>query len=301
MLPELAVTTPFYNSEKYLPYYFRGLLNLNYPKSKLNLFFGDNESTDNTYDLLSRFCRKHRHEYNSIKLVKVRQLQIHLNREEFRRKDMQIVNIFGKLLKFAYPFDVVNIDSDVEASPDALQKLVSMRRLGADLCAGIALLEIPAIVENQNYLLPYVTAYNFVKDNFVKPLNNYRFRNGKYELVLPRKPTSVDAFGFPLFFIKREVLESVKYFVVYEHLTYSDVNFSYRATKRGFTAMVDPTLVVNHLHGPGKHEYMVVIQKNKVIIKTLIEKPCQKIVDNLNRGGPHIALLYKEDLDKNVK
>ena len=55
--PKITVMVPSWNEEKTIYKTVRSLLNLNYPKDKLNIFLIDDGSTDKTWDVISRFSK----------------------------------------------------------------------------------------------------------------------------------------------------------------------------------------------------------------------------------------------------
>lgn len=273
----LAITTPFYNSEKYLSSYFDGLLNLDYPKGLLNLVFGDNESTDNTPKLLERFIKKHGRKYMSIKLITVPKLCFHKQKSvpEPVQRDAQITNIMNALFRYSSPHDVVNIDSDVVVSSDALWKLLALRDFGhGDICSGITVVVASRPHPSHPTNVPTLTAGRFIPKlgGFIMVGKLYPDKN-KWIIKLPNKVMSVDSVGSALCLFRRRVLNRLKWRWASangQRFIPSDQWFCFRARRRGFKILVDPTLVIDHrgvypsVRTP-KHK--VAITSKSVIIK----------------------------------
>ena len=55
--PKVTIAVPCWNEEKTVYKTVRSLLNLNYPKNKLNIFIIDDGSTDGTFNVISRFAK----------------------------------------------------------------------------------------------------------------------------------------------------------------------------------------------------------------------------------------------------
>jgi len=57
-LPFISVIVPALNAEKAIKECILSLLNQNYPKNKYEIIFVDNNSTDNTYNILKKFRKR---------------------------------------------------------------------------------------------------------------------------------------------------------------------------------------------------------------------------------------------------
>src|SRR3989344_4353060 len=55
--PAVTIIVPSFNEEKTVYKTVRSLINLNYPKEKLQIFLIDDGSTDKTWDVISRFSK----------------------------------------------------------------------------------------------------------------------------------------------------------------------------------------------------------------------------------------------------
>jgi len=55
--PKVTITVPCWNEEKTVEKTVRSLLNLNYPKDKLQIFLVDDGSTDNTFKVIDQFSK----------------------------------------------------------------------------------------------------------------------------------------------------------------------------------------------------------------------------------------------------
>lgn len=68
-LPRIFFGVPIRNRDWVLPLYLDGLVNLNYPKHLISVFFLVNDSTDETWNQLIDFKEKYNNKYESISLV----------------------------------------------------------------------------------------------------------------------------------------------------------------------------------------------------------------------------------------
>lgn len=241
---KVTITTAFYNSEENVSDYFDCVTNLDYPKEYLNILWADNGSTDNTKELASNFLKAHVHEYSSVKLLDVPRLP------ETNKKDFQIANVMNALFEHAKT-DIINIDSDILAPPDAICKLRSINEAyKANICGGITAFIIP----QQGKLVPVVNAFMFDSQNkrFSNVAQRFLSRNGT--LNLPFMKIEVDSCGFALCFIEKRVFKRLKCYSAsdgiiscgQDFIPCVDIHFCLDAKLLGFKVMVDTSLYFRH-------------------------------------------------------
>ncbi len=114
--PKVTVTVPCWNEEKTVYKTVRSLLNLNYPKDKLQIFLVDDGSTDHTLEVINRFSK-----YSNIKVFhkenggKYTALNLGLQNSE--------TEFFGCL------------DADSVADPEALVRIMTYFEKDPDVMA----------------------------------------------------------------------------------------------------------------------------------------------------------------------
>lgn len=220
------------------------LINIDYPKECLNLLWADNGSIDRTKELISNFLKKHVHEYNSVKLLDAPRLS------ETNKKDSQIANVMNALFEHAKT-DIINIDSDILAPPNAICKLLSMNEVyKTNVCGGITAFIIP----QQGKLVPVINAFMFDLQN--KRFSNVaqHFLNQNGVLHLPFMKIDVDSCGFALCFIEKRVFKRLKCHVNSDGIICCDqdftpcvdIHFCLDAKLLGFKIMVDTSLYFKH-------------------------------------------------------
>jgi glycosyltransferase involved in cell wall biosynthesis len=71
-LPVVCIAAPCRNRSWVILRYLDGILNLNYPKDKLILYWLVNDSTDQTLRMLQDFQQLHKHEYRDIQIERIK-------------------------------------------------------------------------------------------------------------------------------------------------------------------------------------------------------------------------------------
>jgi glycosyltransferase involved in cell wall biosynthesis len=111
--PDVDVCIPVRNRAKVLPRVLDALYNLDYPKNKIRLIFVDDESTDETPNILKNFYERHHSEYKEILIERVKHLGFNIPR---------VRNLAFRHTKSSLIFW---LDSDVLPPSDALKILVA--------------------------------------------------------------------------------------------------------------------------------------------------------------------------------
>jgi glycosyltransferase involved in cell wall biosynthesis len=135
--PTVTIGCPVRDRANYLPTYLKCVYDLDYPKENITLLFVENDSTDNTYDILYQYKFENSNLYNRIKIEKYNQ---------FTPKDIRTSNIREKYtyhslsklrnywlaqVKTDY---ALSCDSDIMMKPDTLTKLINHKK---DYVAGL--------------------------------------------------------------------------------------------------------------------------------------------------------------------
>lgn len=71
---EIDISVVTYNSSKWIDDFFRSLLMQNYPTQKINLYFIDHSSKDNTLEILQNYKDKEKNSFNSIVIISQKNL-----------------------------------------------------------------------------------------------------------------------------------------------------------------------------------------------------------------------------------
>jgi cellulose synthase/poly-beta-1,6-N-acetylglucosamine synthase-like glycosyltransferase len=110
-LPKISVLIAVRNEENNLPKLFKSLEKLTYPKEKLEIIFGNDQSTDNSRDLIEKFCS----EKEYCQLIDIQPTDKQIAKANVL---MQICNIAtGDFFYF--------LDADMEPNPNILQNYLS--------------------------------------------------------------------------------------------------------------------------------------------------------------------------------
>jgi glycosyltransferase involved in cell wall biosynthesis len=127
--PLVTIGTPAYNSAWSLPKVLDSIAKLDYPKQRLRIVFVDNNSSDDSEEIIRRFVSSHMNEYESLVV----------------RKCEPSVSLARNIcLKFSEGTDYVFfIDADVVVPSEALQKLLA--HFEGD---GVGISSVPCDYEN---------------------------------------------------------------------------------------------------------------------------------------------------------
>ena len=71
---EIDISVVTYNSSKWIDNFFKSLLAQNYPTKKINIYFIDNSSKDNTIEILQNYKDKEKDSFNSIFIISQKNL-----------------------------------------------------------------------------------------------------------------------------------------------------------------------------------------------------------------------------------
>jgi GT2 family glycosyltransferase len=100
-LPEITISFVTFNSSKWLQGLFESLVTQSYPTALLNIFFVDNDSTDDTFERIQSFKREHGHNFASITTHRQKNLGFGLGHDySFRYSHDELVLISNVDLQF---------------------------------------------------------------------------------------------------------------------------------------------------------------------------------------------------------
>lgn len=126
--PTVTIGCPVRTREKHLPHYLNCILNLDYPLKLIDLLFLENNSTDNSYQILEKFFYEHQDKFNSVNIYQVNIRDFDDDRMAETREKLVYValamlrNLWINNIKTEYAFSV---DCDIMFQPDTLKRLLS--------------------------------------------------------------------------------------------------------------------------------------------------------------------------------
>jgi cellulose synthase/poly-beta-1,6-N-acetylglucosamine synthase-like glycosyltransferase len=193
--PKVTVTVPCWNEEKTVYKTVRSLLDLNYPKDKLQIFLVDDGSTDHTFDVISRFSK-----YSNIKVFhkenggKYTALNLGLEKTE--------TEFFGCL------------DADSVADPDSLVRIMSYFEKDPEVMA----------------VAPSVVVHN--SNNFVQKAQTAEYYMGVYFKKMLGFLGAIDVTPGPLTIFRKKVFDELG---AYRHAhSTEDMEIAYRMQKNHY-------------------------------------------------------------------
>ena len=130
MNPTITISSPVRNRAYILPYYLDYIRKINYDKSKINLFWVINNSTDNSLQILEKFKSKYNSEYNRIKIVIMNKSNlIEDNRDKKSRVDAiynHLAEVRNYICQKSNTDYLFSVDSDILIlDPEILNKFIS--------------------------------------------------------------------------------------------------------------------------------------------------------------------------------
>jgi glycosyltransferase involved in cell wall biosynthesis len=126
--PTVTIGCPIRTREKYLPHYLNCILNLDYPLNLIDLLFLENNSTDNSYQILESFLNEHQNKFNHITIAQVNIRDFNDDRMADTREKLvylalaMLRNLWIKNIKTEY---ALSVDCDIMFQPNTLKKLLS--------------------------------------------------------------------------------------------------------------------------------------------------------------------------------
>jgi len=228
----VTIIIPIKNSERTLKKHIESLLNVNYPKDKIEVIYADGGSKDKTLEILNEFKNS-----NSLK-VEIIQLQNCKSPGEARNKALEIAK--GDFVLFT--------DADCVLKEDWIEKIIEPfykdEKIG---CVGGEILTLTT--DNGNDVERYLEFIKFLSvagrcgiydEGYFPPIKNFY-------------PHEVNGNIHSSFFatanlaVKREVLNKIgnKF---WDEITGEDVDFCIRIHKAGYKLYYKPSAIVYHIH-----------------------------------------------------
>jgi len=277
---KLTIGTPFYNSAWCFKEYADGLLNLSYPKPKIELVFMDNESTDNTLQLLNGFKEEHDSEYYAILIDSCPHTYPDMQSVNSLKLGNNIIENIARtrnwIIQSKHPdTNLVFIDSDSVPPSNGIERLLKMTKKPyyGDVCSGITIepttayyVEFPTAAKQQIEEL-IRTNLEYVLHKFLRRVPSFDFSlefNIRGEPVpicslnnilslppqLRNKILEAKLCGFGFVLIKNQVLQEQSFETdqTLRGFVGEDYHFCNQARQLGFKVLVDTNLWYDHLH-----------------------------------------------------
>lgn len=254
-LPDLAIGMPFYGSEPYLWRFLHHLLNLDYPKKKLHLYFDLERKDSKVIQIVKFFADTYSEKYASI--------DVNINKRRVKRKTHLLTGMANltrarnRIAKASNPYDLVFFDHDIYAPSQTLKRLIKGTLLGAGIVGGI-------------YVMPVRTKRGV---ETILCLCMYRKKSGERNFgVLEQRGASfiptfmmgkriqVEGVGAGCMYITRKVLNDLKFKENIEMA--EDLDFCLRAGEKGYLVYADYGLWVTHA---GVNVQMKVLPKGQLV------------------------------------
>lgn len=193
--PAVTIVVPCWNEEKTVYKTIRSLLNLNYPKDKIQLFLVDDGSTDGTWSIIRKFEK-----YPNIKV--------------FRKENGGKFTALNLGLKHLETDFFGGLDADSFADPEALVRIMSYFEKDASVMA----------------VAPSVTVYN--PKNFVQKAQKAEYHMGVYTKKMLGFLGAINVTPGPLTIFRKKVFDDLGPYA-HGHNT-EDMEIAYRMQKNEY-------------------------------------------------------------------
>ena len=193
--PAVTIVVPCWNEEKTVYKTIRSLLNLNYPKDKIQLFLVDDGSTDGTWSIIRKFEK-----YPNIKV--------------FRKENGGKFTALNLGLKHMETDFFGGLDADSFADPEALVRIMSYFEKDASVMA----------------VAPSVTVYN--PKNFVQKAQKAEYHMGVYTKKMLGFLGAINVTPGPLTIFRKKVFDDLGPYA-HGHNT-EDMEIAYRMQKNEY-------------------------------------------------------------------
>lgn len=140
-LPYITIGCPCRDREIYLPYYLNCIKDQDYPLKKITLLFIENDSQDNTLQVLNNFKKENSHLFHKIKILNYNQNtpkdeRTNTIRENFTYSALsKLRNYWLSQVKTEF---AISCDSDIMMPNNIIRDLVSLKLdyVSANICNG---------------------------------------------------------------------------------------------------------------------------------------------------------------------
>lgn len=234
----IAVCTPMYNSMPFLDEYLTHVINYDYPKDLLSLYFTV-QGKDGTYDTLKEFKAKFGDEYRKIKFKREKQVRGRNMPHVFN-----LVRLRNTLIKWSKPDTVFFNDHDNFNPPVSIKRLREGLALGASIAAGPYAFFQKDPSEKKGKIS--FTTFYLKEDKKLYALTLQGGLKGYFPLEMFGKRMWVDAVACGCTMMSRELLDELQFFVPHETSMSDDTAFCLKAREMGHRIISDLGLFVQH-------------------------------------------------------
>ncbi|MGV6936015.1 glycosyltransferase [Paenibacillus sp. CMM36] len=239
--PTVTIAAPIRNRAWILPSYLRRIIDINYPKTKIELLFVINDSEDISLDILNSFKKENKHAFKSIRI------DVYNRKAPVDKRDLNIRNnfIYDHLSKLRnYIMSKIKtdylmfIDTDILVQPDIINNLLKHKQDIVSSLIWNGYITRP----DKPYLYPNIMKKN--NHGYFEHIVNNQVKNA------PSLPSSslieVDLTG-AVILLSRKVYKSAKYGF---HPQGEDAYFCKMAQDKGFELFCDLSVFSNHIMSP---------------------------------------------------
>jgi cellulose synthase/poly-beta-1,6-N-acetylglucosamine synthase-like glycosyltransferase len=193
--PKVTITVPCWNEEKTVYKTVRSLLNIHYPKDKIQIFLIDDGSTDNTFKVISKFSK-----YSNIKV--------------FHKENGGKYTVLNFGLEHSDAEFFGCLDADSEADPEALVRIMSYFEKDGKIMA----------------VAPSVIVHNY--KNFIQSAQTAEYYMGVYFKKMFGFLGAIDVTPGPLTIFRKKVFDNLGGYR-HAHGT-EDMEIAYRMQKNNY-------------------------------------------------------------------
>ncbi|MET3209908.1 UNVERIFIED_CONTAM: cellulose synthase/poly-beta-1,6-N-acetylglucosamine synthase-like glycosyltransferase [Paenibacillus sp. PvR008] len=234
----VTIAAPIRNRAWILPSYLQHILDIDYPKAKMELLFVVNDSEDISLDILNSFKKENKHTYKNIR-IDVYNRNAPVDKRDLNVRNNYIYTHLSKLRNYIMSKTKTDhlmfIDTDILVQPDIINNLLKHKR---DIVSGLIW---NGYISNPDkpYLFPNIMKIN-TKGYFEHIVNN-QVKNAPF---LPSSVLiQVDLTG-AIIMLSRKVYKSVKYGF---HPQGEDAYFCKMAQDKGFELYCDLGVFSHHI------------------------------------------------------
>lgn len=235
--PFVTIINPIRNAQRTLDKCFESLVNVDYPKDRLEYVFADGGSTDSTVEIIKRWQQK----YPQVKLVQVPNCK-----SPGQARNAALVIAQGEYILFT--------DGDCYVRKDWVNKM--LEPFLKDPKIGMVGGEIYTMRTDNNDTELYCEQTKFLS---VAPRCNLT-KEGYYPTIKKNLPHEVNGNIHSPFFATANAAVSKKAADAigrefWHEITNEDVDFSIRILKKGFMLYYKPDAIVEHMHRMSLADY----------------------------------------------
>ncbi|MGG1650423.1 glycosyltransferase [Paenibacillus sp. NRS-1775] len=234
----VTIAAPIRNRAWILPSYLQRIIDIEYPKEKMELLFVVNDSDDKSFDVLNSFKKENKHTYKNIRI------DTYNRNAPADKRDLNIRNnfIYDNLSKLRnYIMSKVKtdylmfIDTDILVQPDIINNLLKHKQDIVSSLIWNGYITRP----DKPYLYPNIMKVN--SNGYFEHIVNSQVKNAS--LLLSPSLLKVDLTG-AVIMLSRKVYKTVKYGF---HPQGEDAYFCKMAQSKGFELFCDLGAFSHHI------------------------------------------------------